>query len=37
MNLVPRRSLFDFDDLFDVWAPHRGTETTKGAFMPRPA
>ncbi len=35
MNLVPRRSLFDFDDLFDVWGPHRGAEATKGAFMPR--
>ena len=35
MNLIPRRSLFDFDDLLDVWGPHRSAEATKGAFMPR--
>ncbi len=35
MNLVPRRSLFDFDDLLDVWGSHRSAEATKGAFMPR--
>lgn len=35
MNLVPRRSMFDFDDLFDLWSPVRGAEAAKGAFMPR--
>lgn len=35
MNLVPRRSLFDFDDLFDLWGPMRGAEAAKGAFTPR--
>lgn len=34
MNLVPRRSLFDLDDLFDMWGPLRG-ESAKNALMPR--
>ena len=35
MNLRTRRGLFDFDDLFDFWAPLRGTENASGAFTPR--
>lgn len=35
MNLVPRRSLFDFDDLFDLWGPLRTAESATGAFTPR--
>ncbi|MEQ8231518.1 MAG: Hsp20/alpha crystallin family protein [Gammaproteobacteria bacterium] len=35
MNLVPRRSLFDFDDLFDLWGPLRTADATAGAFSPR--
>ncbi|MEQ8663893.1 MAG: Hsp20/alpha crystallin family protein [Gammaproteobacteria bacterium] len=35
MNLVPRRSLFDFDDLFDLWGPLRTAEPAAGAFTPR--
>lgn len=37
MSLVPRRSLFDFDNfLDDFWAPLRpSTETPNAAFMPR--
>ena len=35
MNLVPRRSLFDFDDLFDLWGPLRAGEAPKGSFAPR--
>jgi len=35
MNLVPRRSLFDFDDLLDMWGPLRSGEPAKGAFAPR--
>lgn len=34
MNLVPRRSLFDLDDLFDAWGPLRG-EGGRNAFAPR--
>ena len=34
MNLVPRRSLFDLDDLFDAWGPLRG-ESGRNAFAPR--
>ena len=35
MSLVPRRSFFDFDDLFDLWAPRRGVESAGGALAPR--
>lgn len=35
MNLVARRSLFDFDDLFDMWGPLRGADAGKDTFMPR--
>ena len=35
MNLVPRRSLFDLDDLFESWAPLRAQEWAKGMFSPR--
>ena len=37
MNLLPRRSLFDFDDLLDVSGPQRGEVITRpGArSMPR--
>jgi HSP20 family protein len=35
MSLVPRRSFFDFDDLFDLWAPRRGVEAAGGTLAPR--
>ena len=37
MSLIPRRTLFDFDNfLDDFWAPLRPTtETPNAAFMPR--
>lgn len=35
MSIIPRRSLFDFDDLRDFWAPLRGTEAAGGALFPR--
>lgn len=35
MNLVPRRSLFDVDDLFDFWAPMRARDNAAGTFAPR--
>ncbi|MGE0487468.1 MAG: Hsp20/alpha crystallin family protein [Gammaproteobacteria bacterium] len=35
MSLVPRRSFFDFDDLFDLWTPRRGVESAGGALAPR--
>ncbi len=37
MSLIPRRSLFDFDNfLDDFWAPLRpSTEAPSAAFMPR--
>ncbi|MBX9606576.1 MAG: Hsp20/alpha crystallin family protein [Gammaproteobacteria bacterium] len=34
MNLVPRRSLFDLDDLFDAWSPFRG-DADRAAWTPR--
>jgi len=35
MNLVPRRGIFDFDDMLGLWAPPRGTLSASGAFSPR--
>ena len=37
MSLIPRNSLFDFDNIFEnFWAPMRpGTESPNAAFMPR--
>lgn len=35
MNLVPRRRLFDLDDLFDLWGPLRAAEPAADAFTPR--
>ena len=35
MHLVPRRSIFDLDDIFDSWAPLRAQEWAKGVFAPR--
>lgn len=35
MNLIPRPSMFDIDDLFDFWSPARGRESALGAFTPR--
>ncbi|MEX2482045.1 MAG: Hsp20/alpha crystallin family protein [Gammaproteobacteria bacterium] len=35
MNLIPRRALTDFDELFDFWRPMRSTESASGAFSPR--
>jgi HSP20 family protein len=35
MNLLPRRSLFDFDDLGDLWAPLRSGLTHGGTLFPR--
>ena len=34
MNLVPRRSLFDLDDLFDAWSPFRG-DANRAGWAPR--
>ena len=35
MNLVPHRSVFDLDDLFENWAPLRAAEWARGVFSPR--
>lgn len=36
MNLIPRRSVFDVDNLFDnFWAPMQGTAAAPGTFSPR--
>jgi len=35
MSLVPRRSLFDFDDLFDLWAPGRAVTAAGATLFPR--
>ncbi len=35
MNLTPRRSMFDLDDMFDFWAPLRAGGSEAGAFAPR--
>jgi HSP20 family protein len=35
MNLMPRRSLFDFDDFRDFWAPLRQADSPEGTLFPR--
>ncbi len=35
MNLIPRRSLFNIDDVFDFWPGVRDVEAANGAFSPR--
>ncbi|MEX1034223.1 MAG: Hsp20/alpha crystallin family protein [Cellvibrionaceae bacterium] len=36
MNLIPRRSVFDIDSVFDnFWAPLQGATQSPGAFSPR--
>lgn len=36
MNLTPRRSVFDIDNFFDVWAPPmQGSAAAPGTFSPR--
>ena len=35
MSLMPRKSLFDFEDMFDAWRPLRSVESTGDGFTPR--
>ena len=35
MNLVPRSSMFNLDDMFDLWPFGRNVEAANGALSPR--